>query len=299
MTFETHYRQALSVSPTPPKHLPLQTFAGAFYDILPETAECFPTVLSGGIVELTPIYTLTYQPMDCRMLLYTREGSGIMLRGSKSYALEPGILLYMDCSTSPFVLKSAQPFWRFTHFMVQGDFFAQLDRLVPFESLLLHPLEIHSPVLSSLERLLSGSTAATLRNKLSDASVLSGVITYLFMDAFCPDVPNVRTAPYLMEIRHYLDTRFAEPFRLDDLEHRYRMSKYRICHEFSKAFGTPPLRYLNKRRLAAASNLLISTDKRIHEISLDVGFENTNHFINLFKRETGLTPQAYRDANRG
>lgn len=65
------------------------------------------------------------------------------------------------------------------------------------------------------------------------------------------------------------------------------------------AFGSPPVRYLNLRRLEAATHLLLTTDRRIHEISFDVGFENTNHFINLFKRETGTTPQAYRDAHRG
>jgi AraC-like DNA-binding protein len=39
---------------------------------------------------------------------------------------------------------------------------------------------------------------------------------------------------------------------------------------------------------------LLSGDKRIHEIANEVGYENTNHFINLFKKETGLTPAAYR-----
>lgn len=44
-----------------------------------------------------------------------------------------------------------------------------------------------------------------------------------------------------------------------------------------------------------AKNLLLSTDKHIHEIASELGYENTNHFINLFKKETGLTPMVYRD----
>ena len=110
---------------------------------------------------------------------------------------------------------------------------------------------------------------------------------------------DTRYPPFLAEIRNYLDASLAEPFRLDDLEERYHMSKYRICHEFSAAFGVPPLKYLNRKRLEAAANLLLTTDKKVHEISLEVGFENTNHFISLFKREMGTTPQAYRDAKRG
>ncbi len=82
---------------------------------------------------------------------------------------------------------------------------------------------------------------------------------------------------------------------MEELEEQYHISKYRICREFSAAFGLPPLKYLNKRRIEAAQNLLLSGDKRIHEIAADVGYENTNHFINLFKKETGLTPLVYRN----
>lgn len=76
------------------------------------------------------------------------------------------------------------------------------------------------------------------------------------------------------------------------------MSKFRICHEFSDVFGLPPIRYMNKKRLEAAENLLLSTEKKVHEIALATGFENTNHFIHLFKKEYGATPQAYREAHQ-
>ena len=63
------------------------------------------------------------------------------------------------------------------------------------------------------------------------------------------------------------------------------------------AFGLPPIRYLNKKRLEAAENLLLSTEIKVHEIALETGFDNTNHFIHLFKREYGSTPQVYREAH--
>lgn len=88
------------------------------------------------------------------------------------------------------------------------------------------------------------------------------------------------------------------PFNLQDLENSYHISKYRICREFAAAFGKPPLRYLNDVRIEAAKNLLLSGDKRIHEIAAEVGIENTTHFINLFKQRTGVTPLAYRELNQ-
>ena len=44
-----------------------------------------------------------------------------------------------------------------------------------------------------------------------------------------------------------------------------------------------------------AKEMLLNTDLTVHEISSKTGFENVNHFINLFKRNTGLTPNVFRN----
>ena len=79
---------------------------------------------------------------------------------------------------------------------------------------------------------------------------------------------------YLLSVKNQMDTNYAEPMSLDDLEATYRISRYRICREFSFHFGESPMRYLGSQ----------------------VGIENTNHFINLFKKDTGTTPLSFKQA---
>lgn len=299
MTFKEQYLQSLSVKPVLPPAFPIYSFAGTFYELLPDTAECLPTVLSGGIVEITSACTLSFKPLDCHMLLYSREGRGILRIHSKTYTLEQGTFLYMDCNAASYVMEASAVPWRFNIFMVRGSTLTNLLTLMPSKIPLLHPLSDYSSILSGLERLLANDSSASLYNKLTDAALLQNIVTDLIIESCHLEPSAPKCAPYLLEIKNYLDMYFAEPFRLEDLEKRYHMSKYRICHEFSNAFHDPPLKYLNKRRLDAAVHLLLTTDKHIHEIAIDIGYDNTNHFINLFKREKGLTPQAYRDANRG
>ena len=299
MTFKEQYLQSLSVKPTPPPAFPVHSFAGTFYELLPDTIGLFPTVLSGGTVELPSEHSLSLNPLDCYMLLYTRSGRGTLRIHSKAYPLEPGKLLCMDCNVFPHIMETANLSWRFSIFMIQGNFFSQLFSLVPFDYLLLQSLSDYSPVLSGLEQLLCNDSGANLYNKLIDASLLWNIAAALMIDSYHLEPPAPKCAPYLLEIKQYLDMYFDKPFRLDDLEERYHISKYRICHEFSKTFHTPPLKYLNTRRLEAAVHLLLTTDKHIHEIAMDVGYDNTNHFINLFKREKGVTPQVFRDTNKG
>ena len=136
---------------------------------------------------------------------------------------------------------------------------------------------------------------------MRDAGLLTAIVTELFAAATAPPSPEEgqkKCAPYLRELKHYMDNHLERSLKLDDLERHCHMSKYRICHEFSDAFGMPPIKYMNKKRIEAAENLLLSTEKKVHEIALETGFENTNHFIHLFKKEYGTTPQAYREAHQ-
>lgn len=153
----------------------------------------------------------------------------------------------------------------------------------------------------NLKQLSACQSDAVLSYKLRDAGLLTSIVTELFAAAAAPPSPEEgqkKYAPYLRELKHYMDNHLKCSLTLDDLEKHCHMSKYRICHEFSDAFGLPPIKYMNKKRVAAAETLLLSTEKKVHEIALETGFENTNHFIHLFKKEYGTTPQAYREAHR-
>lgn len=183
---------------------------------------------------------------------------------------------------------------------MQGGLFPVYESLIGFDGFLLAQVGKHSSILRNLKQLLAGEADAYLADKLRDAGLITAILTELFAGAVASPAPKEgqkKCAPYLRELKHYIDNHLERPLKLEDLEKHCHMSKYRICHEFSTAFGLPPIKYLNKKRLEAAENLLLSTEKKVHEIALETGYENTNHFIHLFKKEYGTTPQAYREAH--
>lgn len=55
-------------------------------------------------------------------------------------------------------------------------------------------------------------------------------------------------------------------------------------------------RYIKKLRLAKAAELLALSDMSITEISNKIGIENANHFCNIFTKEYGMPPSAYRNS---
>ncbi len=299
MTFKEQFEAALTVKAAPSsEHVPEAAyFAGSFYSLSDAAATQLPTVLSGGRITIEKSFTLSFGPLACRMLLYSEEGDGVLRLSGREYTLSTGSLLYLDCTALSFSLTAVHSSLRIITFSLGGGLFSVYESLVPFPSFLLLQTETYAPVRKELHLLLAGSADSALENKLRDAGHITAILTELFVNALPSKQASTACAPYLKELRHYIDNHLSAPIRLSDLEQRCHRSKYRICREFSAAFGLPPLKYLNKKRMETAETLLLSTRKKIHEIALETGYENTNHFINLFKKEYGTTPQAYREAH--
>jgi len=66
--------------------------------------------------------------------------------------------------------------------------------------------------------------------------------------------------------------------------------------EFKKLYNTTPGKWLLKKRLDLASNLMLNTDFTIQQICYDCGFESDSHFVRSFKNQFGNTPKQWRNS---
>ena len=67
-----------------------------------------------------------------------------------------------------------------------------------------------------------------------------------------------------------------------------------LSNLFKKECHTTLTEYVTQKRIEKAVNLLNNTDKQIQTIAYECGISDTNYFIKLFKKQTGLTPSKYR-----
>jgi len=75
-------------------------------------------------------------------------------------------------------------------------------------------------------------------------------------------------------------------------------SKSRFYNIYKSIYGITPTADLIEARVNSARNMLLSTSKKIEDISYLLGYENTTHFIRQFKKWTGYSPAAYRKRER-
>ncbi len=60
--------------------------------------------------------------------------------------------------------------------------------------------------------------------------------------------------------------------------------------------GQTALAHIHHSLIQLAQSLLSTTDLTVTEISFQLGFENPNYFMRLFKKKTDMTPRAYRNS---
>ncbi|MCR5421715.1 MAG: helix-turn-helix transcriptional regulator [Lachnospiraceae bacterium] len=137
--------------------------------------------------------------------------------------------------------------------------------------------------------------------KVNDPLLNESIISYIIsqrrreQNAYKNHYNNTLLCPdYIKEIYDYLKTDYKSDITLNTLEEKFKKSKFKICKDFNKAYDISPIKFLNRVRIQNAKDLLLSTDNKIHEIGEIVGIDNTNHFINLFKTITGMTPLQFR-----
>ena len=99
----------------------------------------------------------------------------------------------------------------------------------------------------------------------------------------------------LRRARDHVDRHYQEPLDLEGLAAVAGVSKYHFARSFETTYGETPMRYLTRRRIERAQDLLRAANLTVTEVCMLVGFSSLGSFSTRFAQLVGETPTAYRD----
>ena len=100
---------------------------------------------------------------------------------------------------------------------------------------------------------------------------------------------------HLRRARDHIDRHYGEPLDLDRLAAVAGVSKFHFARSFEAAYGETPIRYLTRRRIERAQDLLRVANLTVTEVCMAVGFASLGSFSSRFSALVGESPTAYRD----
>jgi AraC-like DNA-binding protein len=124
---------------------------------------------------------------------------------------------------------------------------------------------------------------------------------YLLMSFYSDEVSKLTIENFsidhqvkqVIHARQFMDSRFADDIKLNDIAGAGWSSKFHFIRLFKKYYGRTPNQYLVEKRVAQAKKFLRS-GHGVGEACIRVGFNSSTTFAGLFKKITGLSPANFK-----
>ena len=100
------------------------------------------------------------------------------------------------------------------------------------------------------------------------------------------------------DIINYIEFHIQEDLDLKTLAERFSVSGGYLSRRFKQEVGITLTEYVNQKRIERAQALLKVTELPVNEVAATVGILDGNYFSRLFHKQTGMSPSAYRSAQK-
>lgn len=130
--------------------------------------------------------------------------------------------------------------------------------------------------------------------EIEEVIVLHKEVVYDFTERMLKIRKNVGLSRNVIKTSEYIYNHLNQKISLDEICNELNMNKSYLCELFKKETGITVFQYATKLKIEAAQKMLIYTDYASADISNYFAFSSHSHFINIFKKHTGSTPNEYR-----
>lgn len=141
--------------------------------------------------------------------------------------------------------------------------------------------------------LADGPLALPYLDSLVGALIARLTCQFLVEPAGGPSLDAIAPATFARIVGH-LDAHMGEPIRVSELAALAGLSRSHFSRAFQKMTGDPPQRFVMKRRLCRARDLIIDGRHSLSDVAALTGFASQSHLTHAFRAEFGTSPGRYR-----
>ena len=160
------------------------------------------------------------------------------------------------------------------------------------------PLAVQAALCPQAVQALRGLAAAE-KQGAADAALCFGALCALNGAGEASGGGGTGHSPLVAQAVLAMRSHYSELYGVEELSAQLGVSKSHLVRVFAAEMGMGPGHYLTQVRLQAAKLLLAHRPYPLELVASLCGFSGANYFCRVFRRSTGLTPAAWRRANRG
>lgn len=244
---------------------------------------------------------------DHYLLVFNRRDGGKQWIDTVPYALKAGAFYFLG-PEHVVVKEELRAIWS-TGIAFTTEFLAAtgneaLARLPLLRKPAGHELLLSEAEVTFTEELLARIEAEYRRPGAWQAPLLGGMLAVLLTymsriyEAQYGNGAASEERQLLRRFQEAIDAHFRERHEVADYAALLHLSAGHLGEMVKAQSGRAAIKHIHERILMEARRLLFHTESPLKEIAWQLGFADASYFIRFFKRETGLTPAAWRAQTR-
>ncbi|CAI8166732.1 MAG: Regulatory protein PchR [Bacteroidota bacterium] len=111
--------------------------------------------------------------------------------------------------------------------------------------------------------------------------------------AECPFLVDEENVRKIRNAKKIVLERITNPPSLQDLADEIGLSLKKLKEGFKQLYGSTVYQFILDHKMNHARQLLGSGSYNVNEVALQLGYSNSSHFIDAFKKKFGTTPKKY------
>lgn len=109
-----------------------------------------------------------------------------------------------------------------------------------------------------------------------------------------PSEKTLRDGERIKAMLQYIQEHYDGELTLAKIAESAAVSENECLRCFRNMIGSTPIQYVKQLRIQKASELLVSTDRKIADIGAECGFQEMSYFAKTFRELKGCTPGDFR-----
>lgn len=256
----------------------------------------FFIVTSCGITYRNKDYFVTIKRPERNLIEYIVDGKGYIEYDGKLYSVEKGDSVVIRSGFNvKYYSDSSDPYVKLW-FTATGTFAeAVLSIVMGKEKISVvrkNSYNIIEKLLTSIEK--NGTET------VHDSHAFMDVMYLMFPEKINTDKKedNPETGDFTDKIKDYIDLFLRDGITVEKTAEHFHISKRYLIEQFKRKWGVTPGKYMTKKRLCEAAELLELSDFTVGEISNTLGFCEPGYFTKVFTLAYGMSPKKYREEKR-
>lgn len=218
-------------------------------------------------------------------LLYVEDGEGVFETQERRHVLPKGTLLFIRKDT-PITYYASDKVFQTAWVTFNGSAVTDILKYFGAESFsFINGSALYPNMLSCIK----------LCNRQTSAEKLSSAV-YDLLTSYFTTQRETLCPPPIAKAKSFIEQNYAHDVPISEIARVAGVSQSLLFRLFKEKEQRTPIETLRDVRIRQAKLLLLSSPAYpIGEVAVLCGFSDFAYFCKIFKRETGLTPNAFRE----